>query len=420
MMISLFRQFIRDRKAAVLPMAALLFPVILGMTGLGVDASNWMMTRRNLQNAADAAAISAAWEIANGYDDTYEAVALSEAEKNGYDSSKAGSTLEVDYTVTEDGTENITANLSMRGKLWFSALLFNKDVSLANAAATAIIEPTGNFCILSLDEESDGAISAMGDSTIDANGCGLAVNSNSDTALDFTGSVVVHVGDVSIVGGHEVPDKIDFEYDSMRTNANPIPDPYTDLEVPPHSCPSYSETKVKTDQTITNASGIKTFCGGLSISSGAVVHFEPGIYIIDGGDFSINSGTVTGEGVTFILTNSGGGSWGNFDITGGDISFSAPGEGEDMAGIVFYQDRNAPASVHRNKFVGNGNISLDGVVYTPSRGLDFGGNSGATSETCTKLIGKTIKFHGNPAIGNNCAGNPDIMNIGIPNIKLIQ
>ena len=419
-MISLIRNFIIERKAAVMPMAALLFPVILGMTGLGIDASNWMMTRRNLQNAADAAAISAAWEIANGYDFNYETAALNEAQNNGYDPDKEGSTLDVEYSVDADGTESVTANLSMQGEMWFSSFLFHNDVSLANAAATAIIQPTGNFCILSLDEEADGAISAMGNATVDANGCGLAVNSNSDTALDFTGSVVVHVGDVSIVGEHDVSNGVDFEYDSMRTNANPIPDPYEDLEVPAHSCSSYSQTKVKTDQTISNPGGIKTFCGGLSISSGAVVDFEPGIYIIDGGDFSINSGTVTGEGVTFILTNSGGGSWGNFEITGGDISFSAPGTGEDMAGVVFYQDRNAPASTQSNKFLGNGNINLDGIVYTPSRGLDFGGNSGSSSETCTKLIGKTVKLHGNPALGNHCEGNSDIRDIGIPNIKLIQ
>lgn len=418
-MILLLNRYIQEHRAAVLPMAALLFPVILGMTGLGVDVSNWMMTRRNLQNAADAAAISAAWEIANGYDFNYETAALNEAERNGYDPNAEGSTLDVEYTIDEDGTESVTANLSMRGKLWFSSLLFNKNVSLANAAATAIIQPTGNFCILSLDEEADGAISAMGNATVDANGCGLAVNSNSDTALDFTGSVVVHVADVSIVGDHDVSNNVDFEYDSIRTNANPIPDPYTDLEVPPHNCSTYSNTKIKTNQTITN-SGIRTFCGGLSISSNAVVNFEPGIYIIDGGDFAINSGTVTGEGVTFILTNSGGGSWGNIAITGGNIDFSAPAAGEDMAGVVFYQDRNAPPSVHKNQFVGNGQIGIDGIIYTPSRGLDFGGNGSATSETCTKLIGKTVKLHGTPAIGNNCAGNSDIRDIGIPNIKLIQ
>lgn len=405
-------------------MAALLFPVILGMTGLGVDASNWMMTRRDLQNAADAAAISAAWEIANGYDDNYETAALNEAQNNGYDPSKAGSTLDVDYTVAEDGTESVTAALSMRGELWFSALLFNKDVSLANAAATAIIEPTGNFCVLSLDEEADGAISAMGNATIDANGCGLAVNSDSDTALDFTGSVTVNVGDVSIVGDHDVSQNVDFQYESMRTGANPIPDPYADLEVPDHTCSSYSETKIKTNQNITNPSGIKTFCGGLSISAGAVVDFAPGIYIIDGGDFSIATSTVTGQdGVTFILTNSTGNSsnWGNINISGSaNVDFSAPGQGEDTSGLLFYQDRNAPASSQKNSFLGNGDLALNGVICTPSRGLDFGGTSGSNSTTCTKLIAKTVKFHGNPALGNNCEGNSDIINIGIPNIKLIQ
>lgn len=123
-MMPLLHRFIADEKAAILPMAALLIPVILGMAGLGVDASNWMMTQRNLQNAADAAAISAAWEIANGYDFNYETAALNEAQNNGYDPDEEGSSLEVVHIVDEDGSEQVTANLSMKGELWLSSLLF--------------------------------------------------------------------------------------------------------------------------------------------------------------------------------------------------------------------------------------------------------------------------------------------------------
>lgn len=144
---------------------------------------------------------------------------------------------------------------------------------------------------------------------------------------------------------------------------------------------------------------------------------------MDGGDFSVSGGStnVIGEGVSIILTKSGsGGSWGNVSINGGNLDLSAPAAGEDMAGVLFYQDRNAPASSQKNSFLGGATMNLDGVIYTPSRGLDFGGNNGSTSETCTKLIAKTVKFHGTPAIGNHCEGNSNIRDIGIPNIKLVQ
>ena len=53
--------YIIDRTGSIIPMTALMLPLIVGMTGFGVDVSMWMMNKRDLQSAADAAAIAAAW-----------------------------------------------------------------------------------------------------------------------------------------------------------------------------------------------------------------------------------------------------------------------------------------------------------------------------------------------------------------------
>lgn len=416
-----FSRFLNNDDGAILPMAAVMFPVIMGMVGLGVDASAWMMSHRNLQNAADAAAVSAAWEIAYGYDD-YEEAGLREAENNGYDPTRAGSHLNIELVTEDDGTQKISADLQTQAPLWFSRLILSDEVTLANAAATAIIEPSGNYCILSLDETADGAISAMGNAEVDANGCGLAVNSNSDNALDFTGSVVMHVGDVSIVGEHEVGSNVDFEYQSIRTNANPIPDPYTDIEVP-----SYAGRNVFTSNADRKATGTKTFqpgvyVGGLSTTGNGTVTFADGIYIIDGGDLSFGGGgAVVGENVTFILTNSSNpANTGIITITGGKtFDLSAPDEGMDMSGILLYQDRRS-TNTARMKFVGGSTVDLDGLIYTPSATMDFGGNNTTTSpDTCTKIIAQKVKLHGTPGLGNSCEGNSDIRDFGKPNIRLV-
>lgn len=52
--------YLGDTRGAILPIAAILFPIIIGMVALGVDAGSWLITKRNLQNAADAAVLAAA------------------------------------------------------------------------------------------------------------------------------------------------------------------------------------------------------------------------------------------------------------------------------------------------------------------------------------------------------------------------
>ncbi len=61
--------FFRSESGSVMTLASMIFPVVVGMAALGVDTSNWMMERRNLQTAADAAALAAAWEAARQNND---------------------------------------------------------------------------------------------------------------------------------------------------------------------------------------------------------------------------------------------------------------------------------------------------------------------------------------------------------------
>ena len=74
------RSFARDRSGSVAVMAALAMPVLIGVTGLGVEVSYWYLTQRSMQNAADSAAIAAA---TNGTAN-YSAEAKAAAAKYGY------------------------------------------------------------------------------------------------------------------------------------------------------------------------------------------------------------------------------------------------------------------------------------------------------------------------------------------------
>ena len=62
---SFLRRFLRNKAGNLSLMAALILPVGLAAGGLALDMSKMIATKAALQNAADAAALSAASALAN-------------------------------------------------------------------------------------------------------------------------------------------------------------------------------------------------------------------------------------------------------------------------------------------------------------------------------------------------------------------
>jgi Flp pilus assembly protein TadG len=58
----IWARFLRDRCGAVAVAVAVLFPVLIGFAGIGIEIGLWFAIQRQNQSAADAAAISAALE----------------------------------------------------------------------------------------------------------------------------------------------------------------------------------------------------------------------------------------------------------------------------------------------------------------------------------------------------------------------
>ena len=85
---------------------ALVLPVLLGFTSLGVEVGHWYLGQRQMQGAADAAAISAAAQYIADYPTnpnslTYQTVGASYASTNGYTISTANVCL-----VPASGSDN--------------------------------------------------------------------------------------------------------------------------------------------------------------------------------------------------------------------------------------------------------------------------------------------------------------------------
>lgn len=369
----------------------------------------WTMERRDLQTAADAAVLAAAWEIANNYDDNAEDAALQEAENNGYNPDANG-IFNLELGEDDDGRTTVTATLSQASNTYFSNMVYRDGIRTSVVAAAVVLEPEGDFCMLSLDPSAASTFVINGNVDIDSAGCGLAANSNSDTAINVNGGAGdLIVGSVSAVGG--INDAGHFTTDTILTGSSPLKDPYEDLEIPDFEGCTRNEMR---DGDVKNFGTVHVFCGGWSISGSETL--EAGhIYVIDGGDLDVGNGeSLDGTaGATIIMTNSGGedyGSYGRLDIKGA-LDIAAPIENDldndwgDFEGVAIYSDRTEPYNPRSNQCHDiKGDVRIHGAAYFPTTCVDIGGNADIepADGLCTRLIATTIKLHGNPAIGNDC------------------
>lgn len=422
-MIQWISNLLRREEGSILPTLAISLPVVLGMTALGTDGSYYVMAKSNLQTAADAAAYAAAWEMSQGSEDNMEFMGTLEAERNGFDPEKG--TLTLDAVTQTDGQIVVQANITQTAPLWFFKAVVSKPFDIhVDSEFVVSNDYIGNYCILALEEEAAGAFKVVGNVEIQAQTCGLAVNSFSEEAIDLAGNIDLNFGTVTIAGDYSIRGgSADFSYESLRSHASRVLDPYADLEVP-ETTPC-TNAAIKQGTRITGSgTGVLNpgvYCGDLTVSGNNDIILNPGIYIIDGGDFRVQGGgTLTGEGVTIILTNTGAGKWGQLSISGNRIvRLSAPTTGY-FAGVTVFVDRDAPEDAITHSITGTADILVDGVIYTPSQNLVFGGTSSSLAETfegCTKLIGQIIWLHGTPLLGTDCEGSA-VREIGNRVVKL--
>jgi len=185
----------------------------------------------------------------------------------------------------------------------------------------------------------------------------------------------------------------------------PQADPFESLPEPvlPTPCsPKLSVNPTETRNVVPDSTGVGCFRG---MDLKGTVHFDPGVYYIDGGEFSAGSqAVISGSGVTFILTSnnatSNPGSIATIDMNGGaSVNLTAPTSGT-YSGVLFYQDRRA-LDTNDNKINGNSGSKLEGAIYMPGQSLTFNGTSGMNTE-CLQLVSRRVGFSGNTNITNNC------------------
>lgn len=397
-------RFRRDQRGAVAIVTGIAFPLLVGGMALGTEAGFWYLSQRKMQQGADLLAYTAAVQLRSGRGEAEAAAAAGRiAEENDI---REDDTLTVNVPPKSGawaGSPRAAEVLVDRAQRRFFTLIYASDPVALSARAVAVYERGSNACLLALDPTAPGAITVSGSSTVVFEGCDVATNSNDPEAFLMSGgSVQMTTGCVHSVGGAETTGGLTLTTcEEPNTQAPVMVDPYADVPEPAVTGPcldgDIDETSTVTTITPTDGHelGMSSmhFCGGLDLKGR--IHFDPGLYIVDGGTFRINAqAEITGTDVTFFLT---GGARIHYN-GGADISLAAPTSGP-LSGLMFFGARDDVGVEHTLN--GTAGSEISGAIYVPSGDLAYSGNF-TGDNGCTQIVMRRVTFTGNSELQVDC------------------
>ncbi|QNM83631.1 hypothetical protein H8M03_04715 [Sphingomonas sabuli] len=430
-MIRFLRALWKDKRGNALIIAGASMPLIIGAAGLGTDTVQWFLWKRELQRAADSAAFAGVQGriqgiSVNGLCDATSTVGRDLAINNQVRVGNADTSCTVQNSPASGSYSSdpnaVRVALSVQKSLGFSSM-FLAGTPTISASATATVVPSGEYCVISLENTATTGIAASGNATVDM-GCGMITNSISMTAAVATGSSVVTASPIAAVGGIGASNNW-----GTGTVLQPFTlaqdDPFQHVYPPAAStypsgnCPNLTVNSNTTKTTFTansdyKAMGTNTYCFGSITIRGSVTFPANSVIVLDGGSLQVNAqASATCDGCTFVLTNrntSTTATIGNVDLNGGaTLNLKAPGtaatgDAANYRGIMIYQDRRATTGTNANQQSSvNGNASsfLQGALYFPSQQLTFNGTAGM-STSCLQLVARRVSYSGNLNISNSC------------------
>ncbi|MCL5429268.1 MAG: pilus assembly protein TadG-related protein [Chloroflexi bacterium] len=386
----------KKENGQVIIIIALLLIAIFGVAAVVVDGTRLYAARRTTQNGADNSALAAALALCLGADPN--AAALDSAGDNGFNNDGATNTVEINHPplsgpkAGDDEFIEVIITSSVDGA--FSQVIYP---GLLEASARAVGHcsgaggpPGGNNGIIVLDSDNSCAFNATGNGSITVNGGGIQVDSNNFTsAACATGNAQVNAAtSISIVGGVRTTGNADFD-PTPTTGAPALGDPLSGLAAPLKpggSCTSFS---IGSNNSATIDPGL--YCS-ISASGNAILTLNPGIYYVDGGNFSVSgNASLTANEVMIYMED------GDFSISGnGNFDISAPASG-DYQGMMLFM---AQANVSTISITGNGMVSTTGTIYGALSTGNLTGN-GANTVLNAQLIVNTLNVTGNGELALN-------------------
>src|SRR5258708_1746802 len=178
----------RDERANIAILFALLAPVLIGALGLGMETSWWYQTQRDMQNAADEAAIAAATNASSSYASEAQAVTANYGYTNG--ASNTTVTTSNAAACPAGGNTCYSVVISTKMQLYLTPVIgFSGDSTVGGSpaqtiTATAVAQRgtvNRKYCLLSLNSIGTGI---LGNGVPNSNFKGCSIMSDSSSTCN--------------------------------------------------------------------------------------------------------------------------------------------------------------------------------------------------------------------------------------------
>ena len=211
-MMKFFRKLWRDKRGNALLIVGAAMPLLIGAAGLANDTIQWTMWKRQLQRAADSAAIAGVYDrvASSGGTSTVTATVNHDLALNNHAwmSFKSGfPTVNWDTncpitTGTTGMTNRVCVTVAFQQRLAFSSLFMTTAPTITASATAASIAYGGTACMQALESSASATgITNSGNTTVNAPTCILYSNSPSSNSASAGGSSSVTAKAVAGVGG---------------------------------------------------------------------------------------------------------------------------------------------------------------------------------------------------------------------------
>ncbi len=195
--VATIRALLKDERGNVIALTAIGIPLILGSAALAVDTIQWAYGKRDLQAAADAAAMAGVYGlIQNG--DMDNAVDKSVSANADLDPKRAVA-AEQSPAGHEGDPFAVKVQIAVPARTTF-ARLFMRSAPTITAEATATVVENGEFCAFAIGSDDETGLLIDPSSDVDME-CGLATNASSSKAIEADSSAVIRADNIVAFGG---------------------------------------------------------------------------------------------------------------------------------------------------------------------------------------------------------------------------
>lgn len=439
---------LKDEEGQILVLTLISATLLMGFMALAIDVGVLFRARRNMQIAADAAAMAGAMQLYYGPAANVTSAAQAAAKLNGVDSAVTGNTVIINSPPV-DGP-NITcktcveAQVATPNQTFFMGLFLPANSQTVAARAVAGAPGPSTNCGWIENPTMSGALDMQGAGSVTEYYCGIYVNSKSATAVKGA-NVNGTDASLNIVG----PDTAALSMTGVNVNINVTPvSPKIPLTLgdprptctstsaateiyPAGSAPKKPSSSQASDSSVSGASADSVVCftNSVTLDSGVVLAGATGdgvLYVFEQGvtmSGTIQVGSypppIPANGQPFTAGLTAGATidvdGGNYTQGGAQLSVFAPTKGTYSSVAIMQPQQNTtdnkcpaykgPAPCMEIQ-KGAGNAVIDGIIFAPKEGVELQDGGGGVTAIGFIVDDLYIKGSSNLSIYGYSQANP--------------